>query len=765
MIITRLRLKDFKRHRALDIELGPGLNVIRGPNEAGKSTVQRAIEMVLFRRPTFASAELEEVRPWGDSGAEPVIEMAFDEGDRHGTLRKHFAGPKGTVELRLGDETQTDPAAVDQTLVPLLGLPTEKFFRATASIHHHDLAGLNQDESTLRDRLQQSMSGADRGTHAARRKLEEAIRRYRTEGAKNPGYLKVLRTEVERLSALVKQGEAALGQLEADRRAMAEARAKLSQLEAKLAEQREGTALAERATVLTTNAAEAARRYTMYKRAVELREEIDRLEAAHPTSIPIATLRSTVDQLRSLEFNLSEMRAELAAEPDLSGYHVAIPRPRWRPWMIVGAVLVLAGLGIAVLGIAAGQAVAGLVLGVGLVLVALVAFGIGVRGLRHLGDIALQTQLRDSDIARRLGGRTDLAERVRQTEQERAEVLASLRMTDVPAAEATLAAETEHISEIASRRAEYKGLTGDDNPKADIAELRDQAAAEADQCRHALAGLGDIGRDPERYVAAFNLAVQRLTQDRETALQAVAHAEARVAANETDAEEVAANAEALAASQESLAASERRVRIYEELLSTLNAAERATMKKAARFLEKRMAADIERLTDGRYRRLNIDEATLTFSVYSPELDDWIDVRRLSQGTLDQIYLCARLGIVRQVTDPADPPLVFDDPFVTFDADRAKRALALLKDMSKEFQVIYLTTSDRYDEIADRVIELPEPPERSEPEPEQQTGPAGEPLSMWPEGAPPATSPRTPAASGGAPRAAKAAPEQLWPEER
>jgi hypothetical protein len=189
------------------------------------------------------------------------------------------------------------------------------------------------------------------------------------------------------------------------------------------------------------------------------------------------------------------------------------------------------------------------------------------------------------------------------------------------------------------------------------------------------------------------------------------------------------------------------------------------MKKAARFLEKRMAADIERLTDGRYRRLTIDEATLTFTVYSPELDDWIDVRRLSQGTLDQIYLCARLGIVRQVTEPADPPLVFDDPFVTFDADRAKRALALLKDMSKEFQVIYLTTSDRYDEIADRVIELPEPPERSEPEPEQQTGPAGEPLSMWPEGAQPATSPRTPAASGGAPRAAKAAPEQLWPEER
>ena len=766
MIITRLRLQNFKRHAELDIELKPGLNVIRGPNEAGKSTVQRAIEMALFRRPTFASAELDELRPWRDADAEPAIEMEFEERGRPGSLRKHFAGAKGTVELKLGDDTLNDPAAVDLALAPLLGLQTEKFFRATASVHHHELNGLTQDEATLRDRLQQSMSGADRGTHAARRKLEEAIRRYRTEGAKNPGYLKALRAEVDRLDSLVRQGDAALTQLEADRRQMAEARAKLDDLEAKLFEQREGVALAERAADLTTKAAEAARRYTLYKRAVELRDEISQLDAAHPTTIPVATLRSAVDQLRNLEFKLSEMRAEMAAEPDLSGYDVSIPSPRWRPWAVIGAVLALGGIAIGLLGFVAGQSMVGLALGGGLVLIGLVAFGFAVRDLRRLNDIALQTELRESEIARRLSGRTDLGERVRQTEQERADALKALRMTDVPTAEATLAAEMEHISVIGTRRAEYKGLMGDEQPTEDIATLRDEAAAEADQCRHALAGLGDIGREPERYLSAFNLAVQRLSSDREASIQAVAHAEAKTAANEVDAEEVAVNSEALVTAQEGLAAAERRVRIYDELLSTLNAAERATMKKAARFLEKRMAADIERITDGRYRRLRIDEATLTFMVYSPEVDDWIDVRRLSQGTLDQLYLCARLGIVRQVTDPADPPLVFDDPFVTFDAERAKRALGLLKDMSSEFQVIYLTTSDRYDSIADNVVVLPEPPERSEPEPIEPT--SGEPITMWPDAAQPAapaaTKPRVSTAERPAGTSSpNAAPEQLWPE--
>ena len=120
---------------------------------------------------------------------------------------------------------------------------------------------------------------------------------------------------------------------------------------------------------------------------------------------------------------------------------------------------------------------------------------------------------------------------------------------------------------------------------------------------------------------------------------------------------------------------------------------------------------------------------LTFSVFSPELDDWIDVRLLSQGTLDQLYLCARLGIVRQVTEPGAPPLLFDDPFVTFDTDRAERALAMLKDLARELQVIFFTTTDRFDALADNVVVLATPQARDEPEPAVAAS-TGEAISMW-----------------------------------
>ena len=61
-----------------------------------------------------------------------------------------------------------------------------------------------------------------------------------------------------------------------------------------------------------------------------------------------------------------------------------------------------------------------------------------------------------------------------------------------------------------------------------------------------------------------------------------------------------------------------------------------------------------------------------------------------------------------MTGDRRPPLVFDDPFVTLDDTRAARALALLKDVASDFQVIYLTTSPRYDDAADLVVVLDGP---------------------------------------------------------
>jgi DNA repair exonuclease SbcCD ATPase subunit len=194
----------------------------------------------------------------------------------------------------------------------------------------------------------------------------------------------------------------------------------------------------------------------------------------------------------------------------------------------------------------------------------------------------------------------------------------------------------------------------------------------------------------------------------ESARDEEANARALVEQNAVDAEEVAAQAERLALWQEQLATLQRRARVYDLTFKAIDTAERATMRTATRYLEKHMVGDLERVTGGRYRRVRVDDATLGIEVFAPELGDWVDVSALSQGTLDLVYLAARIGLVRLVTGDRRPPLVLDDPFVTLDDDRARRALELLRVISADFQVIYLTTSERYDAAADAVRVLDGP---------------------------------------------------------
>ncbi|HTS14584.1 MAG TPA: AAA family ATPase, partial [Candidatus Sulfotelmatobacter sp.] len=104
MRLVRLRLHDFQRHADVDLAFAPGLTVVRGPNESGKSTIQRAIEVALFRRATAGGVEMEALRPWGSDGAAPTIELEFEHEGTAGRLAKAFAGPKGQAHLTFGEE-------------------------------------------------------------------------------------------------------------------------------------------------------------------------------------------------------------------------------------------------------------------------------------------------------------------------------------------------------------------------------------------------------------------------------------------------------------------------------------------------------------------------------------------------------------------------------------------------------------------------------------------------------------------------------------
>lgn len=715
MRITRLSVRDFRRYREFEVQLAPGLTIIHGPNEAGKSTIQRALELVLTKKATSNAAEMDGMRSWdAPEEGRPIIAIDFEIDDEDGTVRrgsieKAFRGAKGTVKLEIDGQEITDPTLADQALAELTGIPTEAFFRSTASIRHHELADLDRDEAALRDRLQASISGADRGTSRARRKLERAIFDLSTKGAKNPGRLKVAEEAVEQEKAAVEQGELALSQLERDRDTLSGSKERRAAAEADLAERRSMLEKARQAERLTAERVAAQERFERFRHAVKTSDELAALHTIHPSANSLPVLEQVVNRLRRLDATIRELRAALSGEVAVK-FEVP-PAATWRPLWRVAIALVVIGVVLAAatftarltrvvdIGIAT-ELIGAAIAGVGFILAFVAVW------LRR--NDRMQTELRDVEIDRRLRGRSEMEAELKQAEADTVQQLAGLGLEDLAAAEALLAAEQEHVFRIERLTAQLEGLVGKE-PIETLPGLRDAAALETEQKTHALEALGPIAREP-RARERLEVEVRDLDASRERARDDEANARARVESNMIDAEAVAAHAERLASWREQLVALQRRARVYERTLREIELAEQATMKSATRYLERKMVVDIDRVTDGRYRRVAVDDKTLDIRLHAPERGDWVDVTSLSQGTLDLVYLVARIGLVRLVTGDRRPPLILDDPFVTLDDARAARALDLLRDVARDFQVIYLTTSDRYDAVADAVVPLSGPTE-------------------------------------------------------
>ncbi len=712
MRIRTLRLRDFRRYRDLRVEFAPGLTIVRGPNEAGQSTIQRGIELAITRRVTSAASDLESLRPWdAPADARSIIDLEFDQdeedGRKTGTVEKTFAGSKGTVQLDYDGQSVTDPALADQILAELTGIPSEAFFRSTASVRHQELADLARDESALRDRLQASISGADRGTSVAKKKLEKALHDLTTKGEKNPGRLKVAETAVAQAAAALDQGESALTQLGNDRDALSSALDRRGQAEISLTERQAMLEKARQAERLTVERDTAQERYDRFRQAVEVNDERTKLAAEHPSPHPLPVIRATVERLRQLQSRERELRAMLAGDQTVS-FEVA-PEPTWRPLSRLGVVLVIVGLLVAGgsfaletlkivdLGIVP-RLLGGVVGAIGVILAAVALW------LRR--SYSMGTQMRDVEIDRRLRGRSEIEAELASVEAETTKRLGQLSLDDLPAAEALLTKEEAHVAALATLTARLEGLVGKE-PAETLASQRDTAALDVAQRTSALDALGPIAKEPR---ARERLEVE--VRDQGSALERArddeSNARARVEANVVDAEQVAGQAERLATWREQLDALQRRNRVYETTLRAIEEAEKATMRTATRYLERRMLIDLGSATAGRYRYVRVDDKTLDIEVRAPEKKDWVKVSALSQGTLDLVYLTARLGLVRLVTGDRRPPLIFDDPFVTLDDARAGRALDLLKGITTDFQVIYLTTSERYDGAADKVVVLPGP---------------------------------------------------------
>ena len=459
------------------------------------------------------------------------------------------------------------------------------------------------------------------------------------------------------------------------------------------------------AELLTAEHAAAVDRQARYAEAVTAAAELARLSDSHPSPNPLPVVRQTVERLRALETKTVELRAMLSGEINVD-YQVDAATTTWRPIALAAFVIVLLGIGLGV----AGQLVDGLAIlsavGIGVAVVGLILGLIAFRARKTAQDFRKQKQMAESEVERRLRGRSQMEAELRQAEEDTAAQLQGLGLPDLAAAEDLLGREEAHVAAIDQLNARLEGLVGRD-PVESLAPSRDAAATRGG--RHGgpagRARPGDAGRRRQgavrsrgqgrgggRRAGARRRGPGSCPGRRQPGRRRTGRRGIRTARH------VARPARRPPATRPG-----QRGRA-----GGLERATETTMAKATRYLEKGMTGVVARITDGRYRRVRIDDQTLAISVVAPEKGDWVDIRELSDGTLGQIYLAARLGLIRYATGARRPPLILDDPFVTFDDDHAARGFDILRDLTADHQVIYLTSTDRFDAAAEAVVELPGP---------------------------------------------------------
>lgn len=96
-MLKTVKLTNFRQHEELNIEFGDGLNVIRAPNEGGKSTVFEAIGYALYGTRALRDSMAETVT-WGKKEKDLKVEVTIEANGKVYTFSRSKAGAEVTLE-------------------------------------------------------------------------------------------------------------------------------------------------------------------------------------------------------------------------------------------------------------------------------------------------------------------------------------------------------------------------------------------------------------------------------------------------------------------------------------------------------------------------------------------------------------------------------------------------------------------------------------------------------------------------------------------
>lgn len=324
----RLLSLEVRHWRGLDHErledLSPGLNLVIGPNEAGKSRLFQALRFALWESHKGHAAYKKDLQSWS-SAESPWVAVELEVEERRYRIEKQYL--KGNyAKLTGGGETLRNDDA-EERLTQLLGVgeghgrselseEDRGLWRllwleqgASRRVPTEDLnAGPRQN---LQDRLAEEVgevAAGPQGLKLLERAREEAKRYWTPKSGQAGGELRPLQEEEARARQAVSQAEEAYRSLEEDAEKLDRARRELASLEPRTAEREKRL---EEARQRAEDAGEARRALDTQKAQLETLElKLERAEEA------LKGRRDAVRQAREAATLAQEKEQELARLAD-----------------------------------------------------------------------------------------------------------------------------------------------------------------------------------------------------------------------------------------------------------------------------------------------------------------------------------------------------------------------------------------------------------------------------------------------------------------
>jgi DNA repair exonuclease SbcCD ATPase subunit len=704
MRIEKCQIDRYGKLDRFSSSFKPGLNLIKGPNEAGKSTLVDALTDALFENPKTTRKDVKARTSWGFE-KDFEITLDFESEGLSYSLSKDFDTGSVALLKKSTGETLDDRKRVDSIVSSGLGLSNRDIFLATSCIRQDEMARIANSPDTIKDRLEALITGGKEEALASKAidRLAAQIVNLKKTGTKHKGQLQALGDRRSELAYDLEKARREIRDVKQSRTRLKNVKTTLEKLREEYevkTTQRKNAKLAidiqETTAKLDERFADLMSRTSNIKVSEQTVEKLRRKIADLPKidKVDVGLADEQTAQRKYLETKREECEQqvdELTGKIDLAKPGTALK---------LMSVLTLASAGALAYywyGFTA-MADVSFLIGAGASLLLFVLFSIlwSKRG-KSCAQVKAKFDLQKNRLE-------EIEEDLRENKVAIEAVLGKYKFDKVENLKEKFEQRYELDKDIRSEVNRYEGYLGEKTLK----ELEDELkvvtrdlAVESERFREVKA----YTMSAEEF-AAIESSVDKIVKETRELESEETTLERQLDFAESGIEHQASLEERIEEIDVRIARKKHQLRVLETTQQYIETARKDVLKSTLQLLDDETSDILREVTDDKYSQVRFDRQSLKFEVFSNELGDWVDPEsHLSRGTIDQLYLAARLALVRIISEDKNPVIILDDPFVTFDESRRRNALVVLKRFAERYQIFLLTCHDHYDGITDNVISL------------------------------------------------------------